>query len=429
MAEVVVVGAGLAGLVAARRLADGGHEVTLLEERDEPGGRVRSRTVDGVTCDRGFQVLFTAYPAVGRELDLDALDLRSFSPGGVVCRPGRRSVLADPFRDPGALLDSALNREVKLRDKLRTLRFRRRLTRGPWPTLGLPDSSIYDYLTRAGFSRRYVDNFVVPLYGGITLDRSLDTSANVFRYTFRAMALGDVAVPADGIGAVPAQLVDRAEAAGVRLRLGESVESVDVQAPRGNHDPETATVETADRRYDPDAVVVAADPKSARDLTGVERIPTDARGVVTQHYRLDGPPLDAADRIMLNAAGRAPNTVSQLSSVAPEYAPAGSVVLSASFLGAAAQDRPAERLLERARESLSAWYPDRSFDGLSLVATDRIPFAQFAQPPGIHARLPTVREPDGPVYLSGEYTRWSSVQGALESGRRAARAVERDLEA
>ena len=98
--DVVVVGAGLAGLVAARRLAAAGADVTVYEERADVGGRVRTEHQNGFTLDRGFQVLFTAYPAVRAELDLDALDLRYFTPGAVIARPGPRSVLSDPLRDP-----------------------------------------------------------------------------------------------------------------------------------------------------------------------------------------------------------------------------------------------------------------------------------------------------------------------------------------
>jgi phytoene dehydrogenase-like protein len=428
MVDVLVAGAGLAGLVAARHLAVDGHAVTLVEERDEPGGRVRSRTVDGYTCDRGFQVLFTAYPAVQAELDIDALDLRPFSPGGVICRPGSRTALSDPFRDPESLAESALTREVSVGDKLRTLRLRRKVTRGEWPTLRLPDRTIYDYLRAKGFSRKFVDNFAVPLYGGITLDRTLGTSANVFEYTFRAMAEGDIAVPAAGMGAITRHLAERAEAAGVDVRLGEAVESVErVDNPVGTARDKVAVETDAvdDAAYD--AVVVATDPKAARELTGIRRIPTEAKGVVTQHLSLDGPALDAGDRIMLNAGGKAPNTVSQLSAAAPEYAPDGETLLVASFVGDTADGRTDEELVEQTRAVLASWYPDRSFDSLSLVATDRIEFAQFAQPPGIHARLPSVRDAGGPVYLAGDYTRWSSIQGALESGQRAARAIDRDF--
>jgi phytoene dehydrogenase-like protein len=192
----VVCGAGLAGLVAARRLAAAGADVTLYEEREEVGGRVRSREYEGFTLDRGFQVLFTAYPAARRELDLDALDLQPFTPGAVIARPGERSVLSDPLRDPFSLLESLFNREVTTSDKLRTLALRQHLgTYGLDEFFSGPDASIRDYLHDWGFSDSYVENFVAPFYGGITLDRSLSTSKRVFEYTFRMLSEGRTAVP------------------------------------------------------------------------------------------------------------------------------------------------------------------------------------------------------------------------------------------
>ena len=76
--DVVVVGAGLAGLTAADRLSRAGLDVVVVESSDGVGGRVRSDRVDGFLLDRGFQVLNTGYPAARRILDLDALDLREF---------------------------------------------------------------------------------------------------------------------------------------------------------------------------------------------------------------------------------------------------------------------------------------------------------------------------------------------------------------
>ncbi|AEN07220.1 NAD(P)/FAD-dependent oxidoreductase [Halolamina sp.] len=416
MTEIVVAGGGLAGLVAARRLAAAGHEVTLYEERAELGGRVRSRDVEGFTCDRGFQVLFDSYPAVRDELDLNALDLRRFSPGGVICRPGQRSTLSDPLREPTKLLESALNREITMADKLRTLKLRRRLTSGDWPEFGIPDQSIRTFLQDEGFSSGFIDAFAAPLYGGITLDRSLATSAHIFEYTFRAMSLGSIGVPAEGMAAIPAQLAARARDAGVDVQTGVAVEAVET-------DGATVTVETTAGAHDPDAVVVATDPQTARDLTAVENIPVEAKSVVTQHYRLPGPALSAGTRIMLNAETQEPNTVAQLSAVAPEYTSDEDVLLVASFVGDYAQDIEAADLVTRTQKTLAAWYPERGFDGLELLATDRIPFAQFAQPPGAHATLPDATDPAGPVYLAGDYTRWSSIQGALESGQRAAEAA------
>src|SRR5215467_518807 len=49
MSNVVVVGAGLAGLAAARRLAAGGHEVIVVEARQRVGGRTEGLVLDDGT--------------------------------------------------------------------------------------------------------------------------------------------------------------------------------------------------------------------------------------------------------------------------------------------------------------------------------------------------------------------------------------------
>jgi phytoene dehydrogenase-like protein len=420
--SVAVVGAGLAGLVAARYLADAGADVTVFERREVVGGRVRTRRVDGFTVDHGFQVLFTAYPAVRQELDLAALDLRAFSPGAVIARPGERSVLSDPLRDPLSLTDSIFNREVTTTDKLRTLALRQHVGgRDEAEIFESDDAPIDDYLRDWGFSTDYVDNFVAPFYGGITLDRSLATSKRVFEYTFKAMSEGSIALPADGMAAVPEQLAASARDAGVTIHLDEAVAAVTA-------DGGGAVVETDDRVRDADAVVVAADPRTARRLTGVAAIPTRARPSTTLYCALPGDtPLDDARKIHLNAADDSPNIVVPLSSVAPAYAPDGRTFLAATFLGEDALATDETALLDATRDTLAAWYPERLFGGLEAVDTERIEFAQFAQPPGVHDDLPESRAPAGAVYLAGDYTAWSGIQGAMRSGREAAEAVADDL--
>jgi len=415
--DVVVAGAGLAGLVAARRLAEDGFGVTLFERESTVGGRVRSTHADGFTFDRGFQVLFTAYPAARRELDFDALDLRAFSPGAVICRGDRRATLGDPLRDPSALVPSVLNREVSTTDKLRTLALTREL-RGKsvedvWAS---EDATIEQYLVARGFSERYVDRFVRPFYGGITLDRSLSTSKRVFEFTFKMLAEGKTVVPAGGMGAITEQLAERARAAGVRIETETPVEAVD---------REDARVRVPGETLDAEAVVVATDPKSARDLTGVDAIPTDGLGCVTQHVALQaGHPLADSDRIHLNAGDDVPNTVAPMSGVAPEYAPEGRELVAATTLGT--PDRSSTDLATAARDAIGSWYPEASLTEMEVLHTHRVPFSQFAQPPGVHETLPDARDPAGAVYLAGDYTHDSSINGAMESGLTAARAVSED---
>ena len=427
-ADAIVVGGGLSGLVSATRLAADGADVTLLERRPDLGGRVRTREVDGFTLDRGFQVLFTSYPAVRRELDVDALDLRAFSPGATICRPGSRAVLSDPLREPTAAIESALNHEVSFSDKLRTLALRYDLSkRAEREFFSGPDRSIREYLTDWGFSEEYIEHFVEPFYGGITLDRSLSTSKHVFEYTFRAMGRGSIAVPAEGMAAVADQLATRARAAGVEVRTGADVESIDVGSGGrfrlGSGGPaDGARVELlGGETLDASVVVVATTPPEARKLTGIETVPSDGVPNVTAWYTLPaGVEFGTGKRILLNAADDAPNAVVPMSEVAPEYAPADRALLGATFLGEDALDRDDDALREDVRDALTAWYPERGFEGIETVAVDRIPFAQFAQPPGVHAGLPDPDDPDGPVVLAGEYTEWSAIQGAMQGGQRAA---------
>lgn len=428
MTDVVVVGAGLSGLVAARRLAQAGADVIVLEEKDEVGGRVRSRHADGYTFDRGFQVLFTAYPAVRGELDLDALDLRYFSSGATIARPGSRSALVDPLERPGMALTSLLNGDVSFLDKLRLLLLRQRLgDREEDDIFGAPDTSIRQFLDEWGFSRKFVENFAEPFYGGITLDRALGSSSAVFEYTFRMLSEGDIAVPAGGMGAIPAQLAESARAAGATIETDTAVESVDGSGP---------VVETEGETFSPRAVVVATDPKEANRLTGVET-PTRSRGCITQHFAVARHrKLDTGKRILLNAEDEGPNTVAPMSAVAPEYAPEDRQLLSATFVGRTDEEGRSETELFRQTdgnlagevdEALRSWYPEHRFDALELVHTDRVRFAQFAQPPGFRRDLPDLEAPDGQIYLAGDYTRWSSIHGALYSGRNAAEVALVDL--
>jgi len=418
--SIAIVGAGPAGLVAARRLSQDGFDVTVYEREDRVGGRVRSVHDSGFVFDRGFQVLFTAYPAARRELEFGSLELRHFKPGALVCSDGTRDLVADPFREPRKLLEAILSSAITFGDKLRVLRLRNELRQTPVHEIwGREDASIRNSLAARGFSRRFIEDFAEPFFGGITLDRSLSTSKRVFEFTFKMLAEGTAAVPKDGMGAITHHLAARANAAGASIRLESPVAAV---RPKGDE----VAVDLGGETVITDAAIVATDAKSAADLTGVDAIPTEGRGCITQYFGIPVPDaLDLEPRILLNADGDSPNLVSPVSSVAPEHAASDVTILSATTLG----HRPNESDLDlavRTRETLSDWFPEYSLSDMNLVHTERIEFAQFAQPPGIHEQLPNVRDPDGPVYLAGEYTHDASINGALESGRSAANAVYAD---
>ena len=63
----------------------------------------------------------------------------------------------------------------------------------------------------------------------------------------------------------------------------------------------------------------------------------------------------------------------------------------------------------------------------TVIAVRRVPFSQFAQPPGVYDRLPGNETDASGLFLASEATVDSSYNGAVLSGEGAARAVLRDL--
>jgi renalase len=69
VAHVVVVGAGIAGLLAAHTLRAAGHELTVLDKGHRPGGRLATRRIGAATFDTGAQFLTVRDARVGAHLD------------------------------------------------------------------------------------------------------------------------------------------------------------------------------------------------------------------------------------------------------------------------------------------------------------------------------------------------------------------------
>jgi phytoene dehydrogenase-like protein len=118
-ADVLIVGAGLAGLCCAKRLTDEGITFQIVEASDGIGGRVRTDEVDGFLLDRGFQVLLTAYSAAHKVLNYSRLDLKSFSPGALPWFAGRLNPMVDHGRVPGMWREAQRSEFGTLGDKLR----------------------------------------------------------------------------------------------------------------------------------------------------------------------------------------------------------------------------------------------------------------------------------------------------------------------
>jgi phytoene dehydrogenase-like protein len=409
--KTIIVGAGLAGLTCAKVLSESGAEVAVFEASDGVGGRVRTDERDGFLLDRGFQVYFTSYPASKRHLDHGALDFQVFDPGAIVHRGRERTVLSDPLRDPKALVPTLLSDAATFGDKLRTLEVVAKTFVGAASAGkedGESDTTTLEYLRASGLSERYIDSFFRPFYGGVLLNRELTTSARVLRFTLRMLATGRTVVPASGMGQIPRQLASRLPRGAVRLN-----NPVDALLRDGER---VTGIRASGEEHEADAVVVATDAPTAGRLTG-EAVPEGSVGEVCLYYETSG--LGSGKKILLNAEdGAFVNNAVEISNVSEEYAPPGRHLLYAVAL--TGLDLPDEVLYRQGIEDVGRWYPRADFRPLALR---RIPYGQFAQPPGIHERLPENQTAMPGLVLAGEYTEDSSINGSMLSGERAAGAV------
>ncbi len=404
--KVIIVGAGLAGLTCAKALREGGAEVTVFEASDGVGGRVRTDEKDGFLLDRGFQVYFTAYPVARRHLDHARLDLRVFDPGAIIHRGRERSVLSYPLREPKALVPTLLSDAATLQDKLRTVELAVKNLAGEED--GEADTSTLEYLKSSGLSTWYIDSFYKPFYGGVFLSRSLSTSSRVFRFTFRMLATGKTVVPARGMGEIPKQLATHLPIGTIRL-----TSPVNFLLRDGDR---AAGVKTGCEEHEADAIVVATEAPVASELTG-ETVPEGTVGEVCLYYETSG--VGSGKKVLLNAEEDAfVNNAVEISGISERYAPPGRNLLYAVALSGL--NLPDDELYRRGIEDLSEWYPDADFRPLTLR---RIPYGQFAQPPGIHETLPQNRTATPNLFLAGEYTEDSSINGSMLSGEKAARGV------
>jgi phytoene dehydrogenase-like protein len=411
-ADVIIVGAGLAGLCCARELRAKGIPFQILEASDGIGGRVRTDTVDGFLLDRGFQVLLTAYPEAKRGLDCARLELKPFLPGVISWYAGRMNRLVDPWRTGGSWKAAWQSEFGTLMDKLRIVRLRRRLRRSSIDQIfQRPDRSTKEALVAEGFSSEMVHRFFRPLIGGILLDGELKSSSRMFEFVFKMLSEGDAALPARGMGVIPAQLAESFPAGAVRLNA--SVEALHENELR------LAGGETLRAR----AIVIAADGPSAAHLVG--EVEPASRSVTCFYYAADEPPI-AEPILVLNGDGAGPvNNFAVISRVAPGYAPAGKHLVSAAVLGT--HQLTDVQLGGFIIAQMKSWF-GKIAGTWRFLRSYRITHAQPQQYPGaLEPPQRPVRIRPG-VYTCGDHRDNASIDGALASGRRAAEAVVSDLQ-
>jgi phytoene dehydrogenase-like protein len=407
--EVLVIGAGLAGLRCASVLTAAGRDVRVWEQDDDVGGRVRTDSIEGFLCDRGFQVLNPAYPELSRAVDITALDLQPFGAGLAVRRQSTSAVLAHPLREPKLVPKMLTSGVIRPADVVRVARWVLPALR---PTalksqVGA-DITLKAALDGKGVSgelRRVIDRFLA----GVLLEDT-GSSSNAFALLLaRMFLLGVPALPAAGMQSLP-RLMTRP--LGGRISLNHAVARIGRDGTGWQVSGPDASIRAND-------VVVATDPTTAAMLTGSPPPPT--HGVVTDWWSSDEAP---AARPMLwvdarrDTLGPVLNTA-VISAAVPSYAPAGQHLIAASAL----LDTDGAAPPESVTRGHAADIMGVNSDTWNLLTRSTIRRALPAQPAPLRVRQP-VSVGDG-LWWCGDHRDTASIQGALVSGRRTAEAILR----
>ncbi|MFZ3594174.1 FAD-dependent oxidoreductase [Streptomyces sp. BH104] len=417
---IVVVGAGVAGLAAARHLTRAGLRPLVLEAATGIGGRMSTEKVDGFRLDRTGRPLCTSYPELRRDPTLAHLALRRFSPGALVHSEGlrhRAGEPTDPRRTRGALsaaraLASAprgpRGTRPGLGSPLAHARLNASLSRlaatEPSRLLARPELPAAQALLTRGLPPSTLHGFVRPLLSALLCDPDLGTSSRCADLALHAYAAGRLAVPEGGADALPELL-----AAGLppgTVQTGVRATAVAT----------TSVTTTELGRLPCRAVVLATGAHDAAELLPGLRVPA-FHEVTVVHHAMPEPPL-AEPALLLDADRLGPVAhTSVISQVDPTRAPAGRALVSSTVLGPPPTDR-------ELRAQLGTLYGTSTADWETL-AVHHDAHAVPAMPPPHDPRRP-VRLLDG-LYVCGDHRDAGSVQGALHSARRATHALLTDL--
>jgi len=377
--EVLVVGAGLAGLNAAIYLEASGVDVTVIESSDRAGGRVASDVIDGFICDRGFQLINAKYPALQELNVIKELDFIEAPRVIEVSLGNRRNVIGDPREVPWAALDNATG---TIPEKIALLRF---IAGRP-----KPGQSIGQALRGTGTCYERV---LRPFLHGVFLTDPDNVDALYGHSIIKSFVNGKPGVPRNGVSELPKALAKRVS----KIVYNTRVDGIDQTA-----------VHTNDGTYTANKILIATDATTATQLLGLTEVPRMA-GCITWYHAVSENP-SGNGRLILDGQRRGPiiNSV-VMSDISSSYAPFGQHLISTTTDLNVTESDVRRHLAILWGTSTHEW---------QFIAKYEIPAALPIH--NVGRALSQSMKINDHHYVAGDHRTVPSQQGALFSGRFAA---------
>jgi len=400
---IIIVGAGLSGLACATRLEESGVDWLMLEGSDKPGGRVSTKiTSDGYHLDRGFQVLLDSYPTARKLLDFSSLCPRYFQSGALLFGSNYSERILNPLRHPAYLLAAPFIRSISLREKIslgihgaiQCLKSDEALLRREIGKTALEE------LQEMGLGEDILEKFLRPFFAGVFLDNELGTDASVLRYDLKKFAFGRALLPSGGMGMIPRQLAEKLPAS--RQRYGTVVSAL-----KRTGSAITGVELASGEEISAEHVILATDEGSSCRLLG---IPEQRRWSVVSTYYFTGSHRLYEGKLLVLPEGRGSivRHFTDLTNTAPEYAPQGKRLLSATVLNPPESDQ-SSRVHDEIRRYFSR------FSDWKFLREVRVLRALPSQAPGFRA-LFQEKHPASNLWLAGDQVAHASIESALASG-------------
>ena len=380
--DVLVIGAGLAGLSAAIKLQQAGRDVRIIESSDRPGGRVTSDIIDGFICDRGFQLINSKYPALQALNVIQEIDFIKAPRVIEVALGNQRRALGDPRVVPWTALDKATG---TIPEKLSLLRF---LAMAP-----KENQSVEDVLKSSGSV--YI-RALRPFLQGVFLTDPKNVDARYGQSIVKSFVTGSPGIPRKGVAELSKALAARVNS----ISYGVQVDSLEGKVVRASAGDFTAAT-----------IIVATDATTATQLLGLNEVARMA-GCITWYHAVANNP-SGNGRLIVDGQNRGPiiNSI-VMSDISSNYAPVGQHLVSTTTdLGATESD---------VRRHLAIMWGTSTHDW-QLIAKYEIPAALPIQSIGRKLTQP-VKVSDG-LYVVGDHRAVPSQQGALFSGNLAAELI------
>lgn len=380
--EVLVIGAGLAGLSAAIHCETAGLSVTVIEASDRAGGRVASDVIDGFICDRGFQLINSQYPAL-KELDvIKEIDFIEAPRVIEVALADGRHPIGDPRFAPFTVLDKATG---TIPEKIALLRF---IASQPKENISLGQAL---RLTGATYER-----VLRPFLQGVFLTDPEKVDARYGHSIIKSFVSGKPGVPRKGVGQLSNTLAARVSSISYNTRVDRI---------------EGKTVHTSHGSYTAEKIVVATDATTATQLLDLPEIPRMAGCTTWYHSTTINP--SGTGRLIVDGHNRGPiiNSI-VMSDISNDYAPQGQHLISTTTDLSATESDVRRHLAQIWQLDTHDW---------QLVAKYEIPAALPIQSIGRSLTQP-VKVSDT-LFVVGDHRAVPSQQGALFSGRLAAQLI------